>query len=375
MSEHEALAPSPAANRERYADTRHVLHGPDGPGLVRTVLYATYVSALLAATYGFTVARGVFATSDRAWLREVLLSPWAALGLVAAVIGLVLVAYRAGQVRGPVVPPLPWTDFVVASALDRSLVLRDWWLVSATLAVVGGVLTGGVVGAGLWAAGAAGAFALIAGLLGGAGMGGALVVAWLLGELRDPVDGDHPFTTARSVDPQRARMNAARRRPILPRPHRILAGLRISTLRAQGVRSTHLGGAVLAGDLRAARLEVASPIRHARRARLRAGRPLTTMARRDLLGLRRQPGGALTGLLLTGAAGAALGWGLVLPAVPPGVVVVAGLLAYLGVGWWCEACASVRIPAGRRRCSDCHLAPKRWRTPSCRRARRHSSWS
>ena len=314
MNDHDALPPDSAANAERYADTRHVLHGPDGPGVLRTVLYATYVGALLAATYGYTVARGIFATSDREWLRSVLLSPGAALALGAAVVGVVLVAFRAGQVRGPVVPPLPWTDLVVTSALDRPLVLRDWWLVSSTLAVVGGVLGGGVVGAGLWGAGAAGGLALVGGLVGGAAVGGAAVWAWLLGEARDPA-------------------YAVRGRVVVARPRRVLADLRMGTLRAQGVRTTHLGGAILAGDLRAARLEVASPIRRARRARLRAGRPWTTMARRDLLGLRRQ---AVTGVIMTAAAGAALGWGLAIPAVPPGIVVLAGVLAYLGVGWWCE---------------------------------------
>ena len=259
MNDHDALPPDSAANAERYADTRHVLHGPDGPGVLRTVLYATYVGALLAATYGYTVARGIFATSDREWLRSVLLSPGAALALGAAVVGVVLVAFRAGQVRGPVVPPLPWTDLVVTSALDRPLVLRDWWLVSSTLAVVGGVLGGGVVGAGLWGAGAAGGLALVGGLVGGAAVGGAAVWAWLLGEARDPA-------------------YAVRGRVVIARPRRVLADLRMGTLRAQGVRTTHLGGAILAGDLRAARLEVASPIRRARRALLRASRPWTTIA-------------------------------------------------------------------------------------------------
>ena len=44
-------------DRARLADATHVLHGSEGSGAVQRVLYAVYVSAMLAFTYGFTVAR------------------------------------------------------------------------------------------------------------------------------------------------------------------------------------------------------------------------------------------------------------------------------------------------------------------------------
>ena len=50
----------------RLADISHVLHGPHGSGAVQRVLYAVYLLALLAFTYGFTVARALFITSDPA---------------------------------------------------------------------------------------------------------------------------------------------------------------------------------------------------------------------------------------------------------------------------------------------------------------------
>ncbi|MGB7817204.1 MAG: hypothetical protein WBL35_00510, partial [Ornithinibacter sp.] len=143
-------------DRERLADAEHVLHGPEGSGAVRNVLYAVYVVALLALSYGFTVARAVFLTSDPVWVRDSLLSiPAALAGLLLAAALLVLV-HAAGARRGPVVPPLPWVDHVVASSIDRAAVLREWWVVSSTLLVASGGVAGGVLGGSLWAAGATG---------------------------------------------------------------------------------------------------------------------------------------------------------------------------------------------------------------------------
>ena len=52
-----------------------MLHGPHGTGAVQRVLYAVYLLALLAFTYGFTVARALFITSDPGWLHDRLLGP------------------------------------------------------------------------------------------------------------------------------------------------------------------------------------------------------------------------------------------------------------------------------------------------------------
>ena len=307
--------PMASGDAERLQDVVHVLHGPGGAGVMRATLYASYVSALLAATYGFTVARAIFAASDPLWLRRTLLTVPGAVGAGLFLLGTAAVAFRAGRVRGPVVPPLPWTEHVVSTAIDRWLVLRPWWLVSASLTVVGGLIVGGVVGAGLWAGGAASAGALVVGLASGGLCGVIVVLAWLRGQ-----SGASTWSQERAT--------------VLPR--RALRATGIAVLREQGVRSAHLGGAVLAGDLRAARLEVATGVRRARRVRLQPGSPILTVARRDLLGLRRQPGMALAGLALTVPAAAVLGWALVERRVPPGFVIVAAVVTHLGVGQWGE---------------------------------------
>ena len=54
-------------DRDRIEDADHVLHGPDGSGLVGRVLYAVYVTAFLALIYAYTVLRAVLVSSDTAW--------------------------------------------------------------------------------------------------------------------------------------------------------------------------------------------------------------------------------------------------------------------------------------------------------------------
>ena len=93
---------------------------------------------------------------------------------------------------------------------------------------------------------------------------------------------------------------------------------------------------MLAGDLRAARLETATPVRRGRRLRLRShGRHLTVVAR-DLLGLRRQPGLIVSGLLLAAPGAAGVAWSLSDPEVPAALAVVSVAATYLGVGVWAE---------------------------------------
>jgi len=311
----------------RLEDVRHVLHGPHGSGAVQRVLYAVYVLALLAFTYGFTVVRAVFLTSDPQWVRDRLLGP--ATGGVAAllVLALVVLVRGLGRRRGPVVPPLPWLDVVVVGPLDRAATLREWWLVSATLLLAGSTVVAGVVGGALWGSHTTGPAALLVSLVAGPALGALAAGAWLTGQVGAGGDasGDRsPTASARGRGLRRLSPSAALRR------------LDLTTLRAQSIRSTRLGGAVLAGDLRAARLETAVPVRRGRRLRLRSrGRHLTVVAR-DLIGVRRQPGLLLSGVLLTvpGAAGTA--WSLSDPEVPPAFAVLAVAATYLGVGVWAE---------------------------------------
>jgi hypothetical protein len=311
------------ADRARLADVTHVLHGAKGSGAVQRVLYAVYVLALLAFTYGFTVARALFATSDPAWLRERLLGPPAAVVAGLLAVGLVALVHGVGRRRGPVVPPLPWVDHVVAGPLDRAVTLREWWLVSATLVVAGSTVLAGVLGGGLWASGTVGPGAFAVGLVVGVALGVALAGAWLAGQVGG-TDAGFPTPAAGFGVVGRMRPSTTLRRLALPE------------LRAQSIRSTRLGGAVLAGDLRAARLESATPVRRGRRLRLRShGRHLTVVAR-DLLGLRRQPGLLASGLLLVAPGSVGVAWALCDPEVPGPLAVLAVMATYLGVGVWAE---------------------------------------
>ncbi|MCB1302018.1 MAG: hypothetical protein KDB28_12420, partial [Tetrasphaera sp.] len=114
-----------AAERESLDDALFVLHGEEGTGTIRRLLYAGYLVLIFGGVYGFNVLRAVLVTSDPQLVRSAVVSVWGVLALLAVLAGLVLAAWRAGRVRGPVVPPLPFIDTVVASALDRWLVLRE----------------------------------------------------------------------------------------------------------------------------------------------------------------------------------------------------------------------------------------------------------
>jgi hypothetical protein len=157
---------------------------------------------------------------------------------------------------------------------------------------------------------------LVPTVLGGALVGLVVTGAWLQGQVRSWPTGD-------------------RGAGVFLRQRRSLRALHLSLLRTQSARAVTVGGAVLAGDLRAARLEVGTPVTRARHTRLRGRGPSATMARRDLLGLRRAPGSLVTGLVLTAAAA----YALVHASGPgtPSVIALAGLvLAYVGVSTWSE---------------------------------------
>lgn len=315
---------SRSVDGDRLADAVHVVHGEGGAGALQRLLYGVYVSAILGATYGFTLARGLFTTSEPAVLRDELTSPTALVVAVAVVVLWLALARSAGRTRGPVVPPLPWTDQVVTTSLDRTLVLRRWWRSAAVGGLAGGGILGATLGGGAWSATVGDPAWLVAGVIVGPVLGWALVLAWLSGQV---AAGAPPAASARE---------GRRRARAVLRVSTALRRLGIDDLRRQGARSTRLGGGVLAGDLRAIRLEVAAPVTRGRRLRLRAGGPLATVVRRDVLGLRRSPGTLLAGAALTGLGAAGVTWSLVDRAAPAALSWLAVAACYLGFGWWAE---------------------------------------
>lgn len=300
---------------EALGDAREVIAG-DERRRDGNAVYAVYVAVIAAGAYGVPAAQSFFRVLDPAWLAAHLTGPTAAAAAVAAVAGLLTFAYRAGRLRGPVVPGLPYLDTVASSPLDRALVLRPWWRLAVLGCIVAGVLVGLVIGAGLAIAGVTGAVVLVPGVVAGGLIGLLVAGSWLHGQVRSWPSGD-------------------RGPEVFLRQRRSLRALHLTLLRTQSARAVTVGGAVLAGDLRAARLEVGTPVTRARRHRLRGRRPVPTMVARDVLGLIRSRGAALTGLVLTAAAA----YGLVRASAPgtPSIIALGGLaLAYLGVSTWSE---------------------------------------
>jgi hypothetical protein len=310
------VATGPTTDRERLAEARRVIRGglpEQGNG---NAVYAAYVAVIAALVYGVPASRAFFEFVDPGWLSRHLTGVQGVLVVGAIVAALLLLGHRLGSVRGPVVPDLPYLDHVAVSALDRAVVLRRPWRLSLVGCLVGGLLTGAVVGTGMVVADVASPLALLPSSLGGLAVGLLFAGAWLWGQVRSWPTGPRGIGT-------------------VLREVRSLRALHHVGLRTQAARAVTIGGAVLAGDLRAARLDVAAPPTRLRRRRQRARGPLAVIAERDLLGLRRSPGALLVGAVLSGAGC----WALAHATTPgvPNIVAFAGIIAcYLGYGAWAE---------------------------------------
>lgn len=339
------------SDRERLADADHVIHGPDGARMVRKVLYAIYVTAVLALTYAFTVLQAVLVSTDTQWIRDNL-AGWRgpALGALTLVLALAGAWWLGGR-RGPATAPLPWLDLVAGSSIDRALTLGPWWR-AALVGITGcAAILGGVLGAAVYAAGLAPPPAILLGVAGGAGLAVLACWTWLLGQVA--ASGGRPDRGAPGI---RALLRA-------PGTGTLLRALAMDELRAHARRGQRLYGAVLAGDPRAARLEVSHPIRRGRGLRLRPGGPLAAYLRRDVLGLRRQPGVALVAALLA-AIGATVTTLTVLDPTTPVVLTALGVaFCHLAIGQWSQ---------GLRFASDGLSAPALLGGSVVRRALGHS---
>lgn len=307
---------------DRLEDATHVLHGPGGSGAWRSLLYAVYLMALLGSLYGFTVTRGVVETFWPAWRRSGLVPPVLG-GLVVVALGGLLLAHLAGRRRGPVTPPVPWVDLVATTSVDRALVLRDAWRVPGAGLLAAGTLGGAILGAAAWGGDATGPWALVAGTTLGVLLGGGAAVAWLAGQLVS--DGSGP-ASGRTTDAVRLAL----------RPRLALRALGTDVLRTHSARSSRLGGAVLAGDPRALRLEAGSPVRRGRHLALRSRGRLGTVLARDVLGLRRQPLLVVGGAVLAVPAAALVALAVTHPGARLPAALAGAVVAHLAAGTWAE---------------------------------------
>ena len=301
----------PVVDHARLALARLVITGGrDGAG--SNALYAVYVAVIAALSYGVPASQQFFKFLDPRWLAEHLTGVRGVVVIALAVGTLLLLASRVGRIRGPVVPDLPYLDHVATSPLDRAVVLWQWWRLALLGCVVAGLLLGLVLGAGVAIAGVGSAFVLVPGAVGGSLLGLVVAGTWLQGQVRSWPTGD-------------------RGAGVFLRQRRALRALHLTGLRVQSARSVTIGGAVLVGDLRAARLDIGSPSTRGRRLRLRSHRPAAVVVARDVLGLRRAPGAVATGVVMSGVAAFGLVHGSA-PGVPSFVAFVSLVLGYLGMG-------------------------------------------
>ncbi len=304
-----------STDSERLADAREVLAGEERQRSQNAV-YAVYVAVIVAGAYGVPASQALLRFVDPQWLATHLGGVRGIVLAVVVVVAAVALAYRLGRVRGPVVPPLPYLDAIATSPIDRALVLRPWWRLGLLGCLVGGLLIGLVIGSGLAIAALTSAWVLLPSVGVGTAVGLLVAGSWLHGQVRSWPTG-------------------SRGAKVFLRQRRSLRALHLTALRTQAASAVTVGGAVLAGDLRAARLDVGSPTTRGRRWRLRGTGRTAVMVGRDWMGLRRAPGAAIAGLVLV-AAGA---YALVQSATPgtPSIIALAGLvLAYLGVSAWSE---------------------------------------
>jgi hypothetical protein len=305
-------------DKQRLRQVRAAILGNRPDTSVSNTLYPVYVAVIAAGSYGVPASQQLFRSLDGKWLAAHAWTPVGAIVALSIAASFLTAVRLMGRVHGPVVPPLPYLELVVASPMPRKVTLARNWRLSLGGSIFGGLLVGLVGGAGLAIANVTSPVVLLPGSLGGALFGLMVAELWLQGQVHSSPLGLRPDS-------------------LLPRGRRnALARLDITGLQRQSASNATIGGAVLAGDLRTVRLDAARPSAHARHARLRASGPLLVIARRDLLGLRRAPGSALYGLSFSAAGSAGLMLSLQSPRTPTMAPLVSLIVAYLGFGAWCE---------------------------------------
>ncbi|HZW43382.1 MAG TPA: hypothetical protein VFF32_03175 [Dermatophilaceae bacterium] len=306
------------ADKARLRQVRTAILGNRPDTSVSSTLYPMYVAVIVTGSYGVPAAQSLFRSLDHQWLADHVWSPGGAVGAAILTALLLTLVRLVGRVRGPVMPPLPYLDLVVASPMPRKVTLARNWRLSLSGSILGGLLIGTSLGAGLAIAKVAPPIVLLATSVGGSLLGVLVAELWLQGQLQGSALG------------RRAESS------LLGRRRNALALLDITGLRRQAASNVTMGGAALSGDLRTARLDAVRPPTHARRVRLKSSGPLTVFARRDFLGLRRAPGDALYGLGFAAAGSGGLMLSLQSPRTPTMAPLLSLVLCYLGFGAWCE---------------------------------------
>ena len=109
-------------DRNRLHRARSIVVGGRPPSTWRSAGYAVYVAVLIAVVNAFPLAQAVTRLLDLDALGAFMATAQARIGVGAAALLVALGAWRAGRVRGPVMPDLSYVDLIVDSPIDLSLI-------------------------------------------------------------------------------------------------------------------------------------------------------------------------------------------------------------------------------------------------------------
>lgn len=172
-----------SADKAQLRQVRAAILGNRPDTSLSSTLYPVYVAFIVAGFYGVGASQQLFTSFEAQWLAD---HVWSLRGAIASVTiaALLLTLVRVlGGVRGPVVPPLPYLELVVASPMPRKLTLGRHWRLSLGGSALRGLLVGLVIGAGAVINNLATSFLLLPATLGGGLFGVLAAEFWLRGQL------------------------------------------------------------------------------------------------------------------------------------------------------------------------------------------------
>src|SRR5680860_1145843 len=130
------------ADKARLRQVRTAILGNRPDTSVSSTLYPMYVAVIVTGSYGVPAAQSLFRSLDHQWLADHVWSPGGAVGAAILTALLLTLVRLVGRVRGPVMPPLPYLDLVVASPMPRKVTLARNWRLSLSGSILGGLLIG-----------------------------------------------------------------------------------------------------------------------------------------------------------------------------------------------------------------------------------------
>src|SRR5674476_1484904 len=126
------------ADKAQLRQVRAAILGDRPDTSLSSTLYPVYVAVIVTGSYGVPAAQQLFRSIDHQWLADHVWTPGGAVGAAILTALLLTLVRLVGRVRGPVVPPLPYLDLVVASPMPRKVTLARNWRLSLGGSIIGG---------------------------------------------------------------------------------------------------------------------------------------------------------------------------------------------------------------------------------------------